>query len=69
MVSPIPSASRVAIPAVPFNSPAGGGPASVTPRWRGWSKVSDASRYDSIISGTEDAFTEIFTSSKPTSAK
>ena len=26
MVSPIPSASRVAMPAVPFNSPAGGGP-------------------------------------------
>ena len=57
------------MPAVPFTSPAGGGPASVTPRWRGWSKVSDASRYEAIIRATEDAFTEILTSSKPTSSK
>ena len=57
------------MPAVPFSSPAGGGPASVTPRWSGWSKVSEASRYDSIMSGTDEAFTEIFTSSKSTSAK
>src|SRR5579872_2475573 len=69
MVSPMPSASNVAMPAVPFTSPAGGGPASVTPRCRGWSKVSDANRYAAIMSGTDDALTEIFTSWKSTSSK
>ena len=38
--SPIPSARSVASPAVDFTSPAGGGPASVTPRWSGWSVTS-----------------------------
>ena len=55
------------MPAVDLTSPAGGGPASVTPRCSGWSVVSASIRYASIISGTFDAFTEIFTSSKSTS--
>ena len=54
---------------MPLTSPAGGGPASVTPRCRGWSKVSEASRYAAIIRATDDAFTEILTSVKPTSSK
>ncbi len=65
----MPSASSVAIPAVPFNSPPGSGPASVTPRCSGCSKVSEANRYAAIMVATEDAFTEILTSSKPTSSK
>ena len=69
MVSPMPSARSVPIPAVDFTSPAGGGPASVTPRCSGWSTVSESMRYASIISATLLAFTEIFTSSNPTSAK
>ena len=69
MVSPMPSASSVAMPAVDFTSPPGSGPASVTPRCSGKSTVSDSRRYASIITGTFDDFTEIFTSSKPTSAK
>ena len=40
MVSPIPSASRAAMPAVDLTSPTGGGPASVTPRCSGWSVTS-----------------------------
>src|SRR5579875_2386258 len=67
MVSPMPSISKVAMPAVPFTMPAGGGPASVRPRWRGWSTCSDKSLYASTMSGTREAFTEIFTLSKPTS--
>ena len=50
------------MPAVAFSRPTGGGPASVTPRWSGKSTVSARSRYASIISGTDEAFTEIFTS-------
>ena len=69
MVSPMPSDNSVAMPAVPFKSPPGSGPASVTPRCSGKSTVSDNSRYESIMTGTFDDFTEIFTSSKPTSAK
>ena len=69
MVSPMPSASSVAMPAVAFTRPPGSGPASVTPRCSGWSVTSASWRYASIMSITFDAFTEIFTSSKPTSAK
>ena len=69
MVSPMPSDSSVAMPAVPLSSPPGSGPASVTPRCNGKSTVSDSNRYESIITGTFDDFTEIFTSSKSTSAK
>ena len=69
MVSPIPSASSVAIPAVALIKPPGGGPASVTPRWRGKSTSSASIRYASIMSGTDDALTEILMSSKPTSSK
>ena len=65
----MPSASSVAIPATDLIKPCGIGPASVTPRWSGWSVVSESSRYESIISGTFDAFTAIFTLSKSTSRK
>ena len=57
------------MPAVALSRPAGGGPASVTPRWSGWSISSASIRYASTMSGTFDALTEIFTSSKPISAK
>src|SRR5262249_16886173 len=60
-------ASNVPMPATPLISPCGITPASVTPKCSGWSVVSDNRRYASIINGTLDAFTEIFTSSKSTS--
>ena len=44
IVSPMPSESRAAIPAVDLMVPAGGGPASVTPRCSGWSVVSASCR-------------------------
>ena len=65
----MPSASSVPIPAVPFTSPPGSGPASVTPRCSGWSKVAEANRYAAIIVATDEALTEILTSLKPTSSK
>ena len=57
------------MPAVALISPAGGGPASVTPRCNGWSVTSDSCRYASTINGTLDALTEILIASKPTSSK
>ena len=57
------------MPAVALTRPAGGGPASVTPRCSGWSVTSESWRYASTISGTLDAFTEILTRSKSTSWK
>ena len=68
-MSPIPSSSSVAIPAVPLTRPPGGGPASVTPRCNGWSVAAESWRYASTISGTLDALTEILTRSKSTSSK
>ena len=47
------------MPATDLISPCGIGPASVTPRCNGWSVVCESSRYESIISGTFDAFTAI----------
>ena len=57
------------MPAVALTRPAGGGPASVTPRCSGWSVASESWRYASTINGTLDAFTEILTRSKSTSWK
>ena len=57
------------MPAVALSKPAGGGPASVTPRCSGWSVVSASNRYASTMRRTFDALTEILTSSKPTSWK
>ena len=43
-VSPMPSASRAPMPMALFTRPSTPLPASVTPRWKGWSKPSTAMR-------------------------
>ena len=69
IVSPMPSSKSVEIPAVAFTKPAGGGPASVTPRCNGYDTASASKRYACTISGTLLAFTEILMRSKSTSLK
>ena len=69
MVSPIPSKRSVAIPAVAFTKPAGGGPASVTPKCKGMSVASASILYASTMRGTLLAFTEILMRLKSTSWK
>ena len=44
MVSPMPSANSVPMPAVDLINPTGGGPASVTPKCSGWSVTSESWR-------------------------
>ena len=69
IVSPMPSFNSVEIPAVDFISPPGSGPASVTPKCKGYSTFSASNLYDSIINGTFECFTEIFILKKSTSSR
>ena len=58
----MPSDNNVDIPATDLIKPPGNGPASVTPRCKGYSTFSDNNLYASIINGTFECFTDIFIS-------
>ena len=68
IVSPIPSARSAPIPMADFTVPIPGVPASVTPRWSGYSVLSASILYAVIIFLTSVDLTEIFMSRKSRSS-